>query len=183
MELEFSRTFPVEKLRDRPAHERIEANDEEREALARRMDIVAINALMADIHLQRIHSGKMVEVSGRLKADVVQNCVVTLEPFESHVDEEFTAYFVRHDDVPNAEEIEIAEDRSPEAISPNGEIDLGELTAQHLSLALDPYPRKPGAVFTPPKIEENEEELPVPKTNPFAVLAEYRKKKQDKSDR
>lgn len=181
MELEFSRLFPVDKLRDRPMREHIEANDEEREALAKRMEIVAINALTADVNLQRVHSGKMVEVSGSFAADVVQNCVVTLEPFETHIEEKFTAYFVRHDEVPNAEEVQIDEDRSPEAIAPNGEIDLGELTAQHLALELDPYPRKPGAVFVPPEevgVEEEKEEV---KTSPFAVLADYKKKKQDKS--
>jgi hypothetical protein len=32
----------------------------------------------------------------------------------------------------------------------DGRIDLGALASEFLTLALDPYPRKPGAAFEPP---------------------------------
>jgi uncharacterized metal-binding protein YceD (DUF177 family) len=178
---EFSRPFPVDKLRDRDMQERIEANDEEREALAARLDIVAIKDLTARLDLQRIHSGKMVEVRGRFSADIVQSCVVTLEPFETHVEDDFIAYFVKESDIPKSDEVDIEDDNSPDPINEHGEVDLGELTAQHLLLALDPYPRKPGVTFEPILDEDDEEpEKPV---NPFAVLAEFRAKKSNKTDK
>jgi uncharacterized metal-binding protein YceD (DUF177 family) len=173
---EFSRTFPVDKLRDREIRERIEANEEERADLAARMGIVAIPALEADLRLRRIQSGNMVEVTGEVNARVVQTCVVTLEPFETAIREEVSAYFGRADDIPDPEEVQIDEDKSPEPIGSHGEIDLGELAAQHLSLALDPYPRKPGVVFK--EIVTGEETAP---PNPFAVLAELRPKNPDKT--
>lgn len=89
-DVEFSRLFPVDKLRNHEMDERIEANEEELEALAKRMGVVALKNLNAKLRLQRIHSGEMVEVKGHFKATVVQDCVVTLEPFEALVEEDFT---------------------------------------------------------------------------------------------
>ncbi len=180
-EIEFSRLFPVDKLRSHEMDERIEANEEELEALAKRMGLVALKSLEARLRLQRIHSGEMVEVKGHFEANVVQDCVVTLEPFEALVEEEFTAYFARPDTIPKEEEMAIDDDNSPEPISANGDIDLGELTAQHLALAIDPHPRKPGATFEVPKnakVEAGGKPM-----NPFAVLAEFRSKKNDKKDK
>jgi uncharacterized metal-binding protein YceD (DUF177 family) len=149
-EVEFSRLFPVDKLRGHEMDERIEANEEELDALAKRMNVVALKSLTAKLHLQSIHSGDMVEAKGRFIATVVQDCVVTLEPFEALVEEEFTAYFARPETIPKSDEVDIDDDNSPDPISPNGDIDLGELVAQHLALAIDPHPRKPGVVFEIP---------------------------------
>lgn len=180
-EVEFSRLFPVDKLRNHEMDERIEANEEELEALAKRMGIVALKNLNAKLHLQRIHSGEMVEVKGHFKATVVQDCVVTLEPFEALVEEDFTAYFARPDTIPKADEVDIDDDNSPDPISPNGDIDIGELTAQHLALAIDPHPRKPGVVFEVPK--HANVEVGAKPVNPFAVLAEFRAKKNDEKQK
>jgi uncharacterized metal-binding protein YceD (DUF177 family) len=129
------------------------------------------------LHLQRLHSGEMVEVKGRLTATLVQNCVITLEPFETSVAEDFTAYFVRLDTLPKPEEVQIEDDQSPESIDANGNIDLGELTAQHLALAIDPHPRKPGAHFEIPA------EVAATPAHPFAVLAEFREKKKAEKEK
>jgi uncharacterized metal-binding protein YceD (DUF177 family) len=168
---EFSRPFPTDKLRDRQVQEKIEATQEECEALAARLEIVAIKDFRAVLDMQRVHSGATVEVKGLIDADVVQNCVVTLEPFESHIREEVEAYFVKPETIPDVTEVDVEDDRSPEPIGKDGEIDLGELAAQHLSLALDPYPRKPGAVFDAVKVSGNEEPV---EASPFAVLAEFK---------
>ena len=63
--------------------------------------------------------------------------------------------------------------------APDGLIDLGELAAEQLGLALDPYPRKPDAAVpaewkAEPVVEPVADERP----NPFAVLE---KLKADKS--
>ncbi len=168
-DVEFSRLFPVDKLRGQDRDERIEANDQELEALALRMGVVAFKRLSAKLHLRRVHSGDMVEVKGRFQATVVQDCVVTLEPFEALVEEDFTAYFARPDSIPKTEDLSVEDEHSPDPILPNGDIDIGELTAQHLALAIDPFPRKLGAVFEAPRqgyVEAGGKPL-----NPFAVLA------------
>lgn len=175
---EFHRPFPVDKLRNHPMHEHIEANAEECEALAVRLDLVAIKALEADLQLTAAHGG-MVEALGRFTATIVQNCVVSLEPFEAQVQDDIRTYYARAADIPKTEDVDVDDDRSPEPIEPDGTIDLGELAAQSLSLALDPYPRKPGAAFTPP--DDNAAAPEEKKQSPFAVLAnlaDYRNKER-----
>ncbi len=174
---EFSRIFPSDKLRDRPAHERIEADAGECRALAARLGLVDLKSFRAGLDLQRVQSGEVVEVAGRLAATVVQTCVVTLEPFETAVAEEFKAYFTRKAATPRGDDLPVEDEAAPEPMGEDGGIDLGEVATQHLSLALDPHPRKPGAVFHPPVAEEEDV---AEKANPFAVLAEFRAKKQEK---
>ena len=84
-------------------------------------------------------------VTGRLEADVVQSCVVTFEPVPAKIEAEFDRLFSR--DVPEEalDEVEIdAEAELPEPLV-DGRLDLGEILAEELSLALDPYPRSPEA--------------------------------------
>ena len=50
-----------------------------------------------------------------------------------------------------------------------GSVDLGTLATEFLLLAIDPYPRKEGVKFTPPKLEEGGE-------RPFAALATLKKR-------
>ena len=146
-EPEFSRRIPVDRISHRPIEITIEPSPAEREALALRFDLQALDSLTATLTLKSVR-GEMVEVRGSLSADVVQTCVVTLEPVKNHVEDAFDALFapVHLVDEQSGREIELdidAED-PPEPIL-NGAIDIGELTAQHLSLALDPYPRCPDA--------------------------------------
>ena len=49
----------------------------------------------------------------------------------------------------------------------DGKVDLGALAAEFLALALDPYPRKPGAEFAAPEVAEPD--------SPFAELARLAK--------
>ena len=60
------------------------------------------------------------------------------------------------------------EDDPPDPIV-DGKIDLGALAAEFVALALDPYPRKPGARFEPVDVEPDRERIP------FAGLARLKK--------
>ena len=150
---EFSRTIPVDRLRRGVVSEHIEANEHERQALAERFELEAIGRLTADVKLEALPND-MVRVSGRLEAAVVQTCVVSLESVPATVSENFSALFAPPEMIGDEDgDIDIdfealaeAEDDLPEPIV-NHRIDIGELTAQHLSLALDPYPRAPDAAF------------------------------------
>ncbi len=173
---EFARPVIAAKVTTSGLTERIEANETERTRLARRLELVAVEALAATVRLRRVR-GEMVKVDGTLEADVVQSCVVTLEPVPAHVTESFSALFAPDHLLPKEEEgddvdltfsLEDLEADVPEAM-PGGRIDIGELVAQHLSLALDPYPRKPGVVFD--DIAEDDGGEMLEKPNPFAGLA------------
>ena len=182
---EFSRIVRADAVhRDGELVESIEATEAERKALADRFELEGIGRLTATVRLRSVRGGQMVRVEGELDAEVVQTCVVTLEPVPARVSERFGALFAPESMVPDDDDdIEIdpniAEEDTPEAMT-NGRVDIGELTAQHLSLALDPYPHAEGIEFAGYSEGEDEEEgsaradedaaADPEKPNPFAVL-------------
>jgi hypothetical protein len=122
----------------------VEANAEEREALARDFGLPAIHSLVGRFRLQG--SLHRLQVTGTVEAAVAQTCVVTLDPFDSTVREEVDVDFA----APDAFAGTPAEDADiPDPIV-NGRVDFGSLTSEFLALGLDPYPKKPGVAFEAP---------------------------------
>ena len=122
-------------------YQRIEALEEERAALARRFGLLDLPALSAELTLTPGPGGTL-RARGTLRAEVVQECVVTLEPVPARIEEALDWRIL-----PPGEEPSDELDDGPEDIEsePDGSVDLGEALAQGLSLSLDPYPRAPGA--------------------------------------
>src|ERR1700761_675289 len=85
---EFSRIVALARLTRRPAVHRIAAEPAEREALARRFDLVSLDRLQAEISLSRAADGE-VRLEGVLGAAFVQSCVVTLEPVPAELTDRF----------------------------------------------------------------------------------------------
>jgi uncharacterized metal-binding protein YceD (DUF177 family) len=138
-------------------------------AIARNIGVDAINSLEAKVTAKPWMDGA--ELRGRFTAEVVQTCGVTLEPMETTLDGDFRLRLLPPGS-PNlpandVEEIDPDAEDPPEEL-PGEEIDLAHYVVEHLALEVDPFPRKPGAVFEPPKAEEE--------ASPFAVL---RRLKQD----
>lgn len=150
---------PVSADRIAPKH-RVEAAADERARLAERLGIPAIASLVCVFRLRAI-PGAVIEAEGQLDAAVTQTCVVTLDPVDQRVADAFHIRFV-----PAGRESDDPDPESPDEIAyENGVIDLGEAAAQQLALALDPYPRSPGAEL--PAMDDHN-------PNPFAVLASRR---------
>jgi uncharacterized metal-binding protein YceD (DUF177 family) len=111
-----------------------------------------------------------VQVTGRVRGRVGQTCVVTLEPVENDIDEAIDLIFAPPEQIPTlAHLIEQAGESDAEIPDPpepimDGIVDLGRLATDALLLGIDPYPRKPGAVFELPEIP------PDPEDHPFAAL-------------
>lgn len=179
---EFARPFALDSLRDRAVRQKIDAGPAERAALAARFGILGIDRLHGELALRRVRAGNAVRVEGRLRADVTQACVVTLVPVLQTIDTDFAVVFVPPEDLKpipvdedGAVDIEAfaAEEDLEEAL-PEGPLDLGELLAQELAVALEPYPRAPGASFQPVWGEEPAAEPVAPppegKIRPFADL-------------
>lgn len=148
VEPELSRPLQVDKISLGGVQERIVARPAERKALAARFGLVDLSMLEAELNVDHAE-GNMFAVTGYLSADVVQECVVSLEPVSARITDTIDVLFapaVLLDvgaNPPHADELDA---EAPEPIV-NGIIDLGELVAQHLAVALDPYPRKEGAAF------------------------------------
>jgi uncharacterized metal-binding protein YceD (DUF177 family) len=115
-------------------------------------------------------SGGRFHVAGNVRARIGQTCVVTLEEIENDIDEPVDLIFAPPEQVPQmaalVDEAEESDEETPDPLEPidNGMIDLGKVAADALFLAVDPYPRKPGAVFEPVV------EAADPEDHPFAAL-------------
>jgi uncharacterized metal-binding protein YceD (DUF177 family) len=169
---EFSRRFLRERLGGAPRVEQLVADAAERAALSARFGLVALDRLEADVRLEAVPDG--IACRGRLKAAVVQACVVSGEPVAALVDVPFDLLFAREEALPAELELDAeALDRLP---LENGWADIGEAVAQTLALALDPYPRAPDGSLVAARArlmpEEEAEALlaSTPRPSPFGRL-------------
>lgn len=172
---EFSRIVRVDQIPAAGITLDLTAKPAELKALAERFGVQSIDRLDARVTLKAIAGGALVRVDGHFSAQVVQTCVVTLEPVPDDLDEDFSLTFGAAALEEPGEEIELSldEEDPPDPIV-DGHIDVGEAVAEHVALALDPFPRKPGIAFDGGPDEPAEEEK---KPSPFAVLAQLRKNK------
>ncbi len=170
---EFARPIDLNRIGEVETVHDISATADERAALARRFDLVEIGKLEARLTLRRTRGKARVRLAGHLSADVTQSCVVSADPVGSQIEKDFT---VIYGDVDHGSEvlIEPEGDADFEPL-PDGPLDLGETVAQELALALDPYPRAPGAAVESPA--NGGDAPPEPRQNPFAVLAKLKKTK------
>ncbi len=174
---EFSRPFLLDKLSTTGSTLHVEATREECAALCERFSLLSIDHLSADLVLTPVNGLQCVRLKGRIKADVIQQCVVSLEPVPEHVDESFSLTYVaeQENDHKKAKEIVVEFDDDedfPEPIIGNA-IDLGEAVAEHLMLALDPFPRSQKVID---EAQEADDE-PKKKSSPFQSLVGVAKKK------
>lgn len=137
---EFSRRVDLRGIRDEPL--RIEATEEERTALARRFDLVAIERLEATVSFEV--EGENVDVAGTLEADVVQSCAVSGDDLPVTIRERLVLRFVPETPILE-EEIELEEADLDEIPYSGTTFDLGEAVAQSLALAIDPFATGPDA--------------------------------------
>lgn len=126
---------------------------------------MSIDSLTADLEVRPWLDGA--EIHGRFTAGITQTCSVTADPFDEEAEGEFMVR-VLPPGSPNApaevvDEIELDPDADdPPDVLDGEDIDLGGYVVEHLSLELDPFPRKPGAEFIAPKDDAD--------LSPFAVL-------------
>lgn len=142
----------------------IEASPEERAALALDFGLPAIHSLVARFMLTGTR--RRISVTGRVTASIRQVCVVSLEEFDSRLDEEVAVEFAEPEGPGDGKAGAEAADDGPDAIR-DGRIDLGAVAAEFLALGLEPYPRKPGSEASLPDGGDGVSGAP----SPFAALA------------
>ena len=172
-EPEFSHEIGLEELRGGLVRRSIEATAAERRALAKRFGVLAIDALAAKVSLESRSKGRLIVAKGDLNADVTQSCVVTLQPLPRKVTESFEVRLAVGPDTEDSPIIDFdpAAEDVPEPIDGDS-VDIGELVAQHLSLALDPYPRAEDAELEAKALAAGK----VAADGPFAKLAQLKPK-------
>ena len=143
-------------------------DETEREALARHVGVNAVPNLSASVHVEPDGRGGA-SVDGVLRATVTQTCVVTLDEFDNQIEEAISIDFAPPEAIAGDADglIEIDDSDPPDPLV-NGEIDLAAVVGEFLALAVDPYPRKPGAVFDAPSEPSGS------KDSPFAALEQLK---------
>jgi uncharacterized metal-binding protein YceD (DUF177 family) len=148
------------------------ATPEECKALATALDILGVNALSAKAYAIRLAESHY-RLSGSFEGEVVQACVVTLEPLVNKVRSNFSAEFRPESEISDDNGvIDINDDTEIEALAGSA-INFGRVVFEELAATLDPYPRKSGAEFAPPA--DGAEPKP---PSPFAVLAQLKNKER-----
>ncbi|HEY8290108.1 MAG TPA: DUF177 domain-containing protein [Acetobacteraceae bacterium] len=161
MKSELSRVIRLDRIGPDGLDSVVEATPDECAALAERMMLPGILALSCRFRLTC--EGPLVFGEGHLRARVVQTCVISLDEFETAVEERFRIRFV-----PAGQEDDDSDPESDDEIPYEGNVvDIGEAAAEQLGLVLDPYPRKPGA-----ELPESDAEVP---PHPFAGLGALRR--------
>lgn len=158
----------VEDVPEVGEHFDLTADSQTRMAIAKMAGLRDLPRLEANFDVSRQGSGGL-RVAGRVAATVGQTCVVTLEPVANEVAEEIDLLFVPQPPVAESSGATTA-DASEYETEPliGGVVDLGALATEFLILGLDPYPRKPGAVFQSPQQTVADE-------GPFSSLAALKK--------
>lgn len=180
----FSHVVQVDRVGSEGILLQLSASPAQCEALAQQMQIPAVLNLTGQVRVvpDPVQEGLFL-LKGQFEAEVEQTCVVSLEPVRQRVSESFLRRFASS--IPARPASQTGEDEAewldPEADDPpdplqDGSVDVGEVVAEALALALDPYPRKPGVAWP-------EGYKPDPEAggnaSPFAVLAKLKGGKKD----
>lgn len=158
---EFSRVADLASIRERRRFTaQIEATPDERKALAKRYDVLEVNYVKADIVIKP-HGADMFQLSYHIDAEIVQACGITLVPLTQTIQEADEELLTTNAEalIPLDEATSL--DSVPTDLIDGDHIDYGDIVAQVIALAIDPFPRADNAVEAV-HIEHD--------TNPFAAL-------------
>lgn len=151
-----------------------------RDAVAKALNLVGIKKLRFDGRIEPKDKHDWI-LKGKLGATVVQECVVTLEPVTTRIDETVLRTYLRDMPEYDASEAEMDEDDSIDQLP--AELDLAEVMIESISLALPPFPRKEGvelgeAVYTAPGAAPMRDE----DTRAFAGLSSLKESLEKKDE-
>jgi len=170
---EFSRIVNLANLPEKGREEHLTSSAAERTALAKRFDLHDLGAFEATVTLTPSTENTVI-LTGTVTAHLSQRCVISLDPIETTLSIPLSLRLIPNTSPMNQEEtlqhIEMTEDFE---VIVHHKADLGELVAQQLGLALDPYPRKEGAVHL------SSDTIPTPKTG-LGALASIIKLRKNK---
>jgi uncharacterized metal-binding protein YceD (DUF177 family) len=167
---EFSHPVPLSEIGSKAVHVKLLANEEQRRALARRFDLLSLDALSANVSVR--HEADGIVAEGALQAELVQACVASGAPVPAELSESFVVRFIADPQHAPDSEIELAADECDTIFHDGRVVDLGEAVAQTLGLAIDPFPRSAEAETALKKAGVKGEH----EAGPFAALAALRDK-------
>lgn len=135
----------------------------QKQAIAARLQISAVEELRARLHVSRLRAGMRVE--GIVEAVTVQPCVVTFVPVVQEMAEPIDRLFLPAAEQPKSATshpevfVDLETEDEPDYFDGH-EVDLSEAIVEAVALGLDPYPRAPGAALPAEAIDEDEDDSP-----------------------
>ena len=152
------------------------ASQEEREGIARVLDLIACMSLTVRYAIAPRREGHF-QLTGTLNARVEQACVVTLEPLTNDITESFSVDYWPETEIPapSGGVVDMHDEPDLEPIVA-GRIGVGRVVLECLAGAIDLFPRKPDATFEPPAASPEGGATGKPES-PFAALARIKNKR------
>lgn len=170
----WTETISFDEVSENGAHVHLVADEHTRDEMAKAAGLREVTRLEASFDITR-QGGHALRIAGDVSASVGQTCIVTLEPVESEVHESFDLLFSESAPQSIADKdgqatVQFGDADVPEPLQA-GTVDIGAVATEFFLLGINPYPRKEGAVFEPPRPPED------PSAHPFASLAALKKGK------
>ena len=158
-------------------HLKIRADAEQLQRIATVADVSSVGRLSAELDVVRIKGG--IQVLGKLSAEITQPCVVTLDPVHQQIDEKLDRVFLpapldtkadasrdaEKENAPGSEAyIDLSAEDAPDYYD-GPMFDVTDYLLETFALAIDLYPRTPGAKMSVEQAGDDPAEL-----SPFAML-------------
>ena len=148
---------------------------EERATVARALDLLSVPRLSAQYAIAP-RSGGHFRLTGSVKAQVEQSCVVTLEPLTNEITERFSVDYWPENDLPEPSGgvIDVHDEPDLEPIVGH-QIKVGRVVFDTLAGAIDLFPRKPGVTLESSELTPKDTQSQG--SGPFAALAKMKNKR------
>ncbi|MBR4932421.1 MAG: hypothetical protein IKZ02_05280 [Alphaproteobacteria bacterium] len=143
---------------------KLTATPEECTELAKRFELPAVNNLSCQLNLEKKED--IIQLKGLLSAHIIQECVVTLEPFENILSGEFVLLFSTTPQPHISESIpDIDMEEEPVEFLPRGQLFFKEIIAEQFGLNINPFPKQTTELFE--YREVSSEDI---RETPFSIL-------------
>lgn len=168
----------LENITDDEIQMEIGLDESQRQRVCEALDIVAIEGWEATAYLSRALDGTSVSLRVDLAVNIMQSCVVTLEPVHTCIEHSFRNLYSPEAQSSTGQtegnvEVVIGDDDDdvPDVLEDQG-VDVGAAIVEQLALVIDPYPRTEGAslIFEQEREATDKQE----EAHPFAVLNSWR---------
>jgi len=136
-----SALVPIDQLSEEPTERAIAVAEDDRAAVAERLEIPAIKKLLGT--LKAVRHGALIHIDGQIDAELERTCVVSLEPMSETVTEDFSTDYTTEIVDGFEDDLEGNLD-APEPLEGEA-LDFGDVLLEQLVLAMTPHPRKEGA--------------------------------------
>jgi uncharacterized metal-binding protein YceD (DUF177 family) len=166
-------SFPIDinKIKGGSFIKEIIATEEQCQKLAERFGLIKLGKFIANLNITRLSSSSLVIVEAVFSANVVQRCVITLDPISADIKGSYVCKYSNNSIEESSEPVyfDIMSEDPPEPIV-DGQFDAGIILSEQLGLELDPFPRSRGGSLDNLSDFKSDTNYEGSSDNPFGIL-------------